>query len=270
MRRLLPIAALLLLAGCMSYHPRDFEVAEVHGEQLRLGLDDCTACHGDALDGTGSSSVSCDGCHPIGWREDCTFCHGGTSGDESGAPPRDLDRTQSEADTVFPPHRVHTDETMHGAYRCTMCHVTPDDVTSDGHVFDATPGRAEVDFSGGIAPDASWGGEGCSNNYCHGDGQENGDIDVTESNLRCDSCHAPPNVSGSGAAALSGEHREHIRHDIECAECHPNVDTAGRITIPVLHVDGEASINLGPDISWANGTCSGNCHNEQHDDRDWD
>jgi len=256
-------------AGCTSYHPRGFEEPAVHGEELRLGMQDCRECHGEALDGAGSSSVSCDGCHPIGWREDCTFCHGGTGGDTTGAPPRDLDRTQEEADTVFPPHRAHTEETTHGAYACSMCHAEPDDVTSAEHVFDETPGRAEVSFAEGLARDAVWTGDGCSNNYCHGDGQESGTIDVHASRLGCDGCHAPPTRSGAVAAALSGEHREHIRHDVRCADCHPNVDEAGELTIPVLHVDGEASVNLGPDMSWDNGRCSGNCHNEQHNNRRW-
>ncbi len=48
----------------------------------------------------------------------------------------------------------------------------PVDVLSAGHIFDETPGAAEVDFSGGLSPAGthfSFGNNTCAGN-CHGEG----------------------------------------------------------------------------------------------------
>ncbi|MCO4771045.1 MAG: hypothetical protein KDA24_13505 [Deltaproteobacteria bacterium] len=269
MDRILP-CLLLLLVGCSSsYHPPGFDDGTTHGDELKEGRDDCRTCHGDNLDGTGTSSVSCDQCHVDGWREDCTYCHGGQD-DDSGAPPRDLDGTTAAADTSFPPHTAHTSGSLHAPYDCVMCHVQPDDVLSVGHIFDSTPARSEVDFSGGIAPDASWDGLACSNNYCHGDGRIPGQVDATDGEQDCESCHAPPTTSGEIAAMLSGEHREHVVHQVECADCHPNVNVAGDLTNPTPHVDGQVALDMPNKITVDDGgRCTGTCHNEDHNDESW-
>lgn len=269
MPRLLLLALLLFVVGCGNdYHPAGFDDASVHGEQLRLQQDDCRACHGDQLDGQGSADVSCDSCHRPDWRTDCTYCHGGEETD-TGAPPRDLDGTVGADATSFPPHTVHTTETIHAARECSMCHVQPDDVLSVGHVFDSSPAVAEVDFSGGLADGADWGGIGCSNNYCHGNGREGGDVEVNDE-VGCGDCHVGPDASPQEANQLSGEHREHIAHNVECLACHPVVNAAGEITDPARHVDGEDTLEMPYGVTRdGNGRCTGECHNENHDNDSW-
>jgi len=271
--RLLIAASIVLISlaavGCSSgYHPAGYDDPDVHGTQLKLQQDDCRACHGDNLDGAGSADVSCDSCHADGWRQDCTYCHGGEDTDD-GAPPRDLDGTVDEANTSFPPHTVHTTETIHAPYDCTSCHIKPEDAMSVGHIFDSSRGAAEVDFSDGLAAGADWGNQGCSNNYCHGNGQEPGDVELGDT-MTCGTCHAPPDVSNEDSSQLSGEHREHIVHDVACFDCHPVVDSAGDIVDAARHVDGEATIALPNGITRdGNGRCTGECHNENHTNEGW-
>ena len=259
----------LLVIGCGDdYHPTGFEDPSVHGQQLKLQEDDCRACHGDQLNGLGSADVSCDSCHPVDWRTDCTFCHGGDETD-TGAPPRDIDGTTDPEATSFPPHTVHTTETIHAAWSCVMCHVQPDDVLSVEHVFDSSPAVAEVDFSGGLASGADWGGNGCSNNYCHGNGRDPGDVS-TDAEIACGDCHVGPDANAQEANQLSGEHREHIAHDVDCFECHPVVNEAGEITDATRHVDGEKTLELPYGVTRdGDGRCTGECHNEIHQNDSW-
>ena len=59
-----------------GYHPVGWVAEDVHGLAAKLQEDTCVACHGSDLEG-GVVGVSCDTCHPAGWRTECTFCHGG-------------------------------------------------------------------------------------------------------------------------------------------------------------------------------------------------
>jgi predicted CxxxxCH...CXXCH cytochrome family protein len=152
----------------------------VHGLYLRQGWLDCRLCHGADL--TGSDSIpSCDTCHtpadPPAWRTDCVFCHGGVE-DLSGAPPKNLDGTLTVAESMFAPHYDHINTAMTEPFDCVECHVKATDVLSQGHVFDDTPGMAEVDLGGGLSPQGTYAsGDGCQSLYCHGNGQgDNGAI----------------------------------------------------------------------------------------------
>ena len=267
--RYLPLLLLLVTLGCPSYHPPGYEDGGLHGMDLRMGTEDCRECHGEDLAGTGTSDVSCDQCHVDGWREDCTYCHGGLD-DDSGAPPGDLDGTMIREETSFPPHGIHTFETIKPAYDCVMCHVKPSDVLSPGHAFDATPGRAEVDFTGGIAPYTEWEANGCSNNYCHGDGQREGEIELPSPDLGCDGCHAPPTANGTVAQQLSGKHSRHVVNDVLCADCHPTVNVEGNLVDPTRHVDGQKTIELPSEMEISSeGRCTGTCHNKVHENYRW-
>ncbi len=151
-----------------------------------MNTEDCRECHGDNLDG-GTSGVSCDECHAPGWRTDCTYCHGGEDSD-TGAPPRDIDGTDVLEDTSFWAHTTHTTLTDGPAYGCNQCHVEHTSVTDEGHLFDDTPGRAEVVFDDGISADAEWRGDGCTA-YCHGDGQDPGEVELDGAAVACGTCH---------------------------------------------------------------------------------
>jgi len=254
-----------------SYHPDGFEDPAVHGLEAKLHEQTCTDCHGADL--SGGAGLSCDSCHPAGWRTDCTFCHGGVD-NSTGAPPESiLDET---TDTAFGAHTRHVEENTHAAFECSQCHTTPTDVLSAGHLFDSTPGQAELTFGAGLSPVASWTSAAlsCSNLYCHGNGQgNNGSVTVADAPLSCDSCH-PDQTSGRDAwDRMSGAHEDHLREGLTCQECHNDTTTNGTsIATPALHVNGSPDIAFsGYGVSRTSaGLCTGTCHGEGHTNESWD
>ncbi|HNH50704.1 MAG TPA: hypothetical protein PKY30_26960, partial [Myxococcota bacterium] len=147
--------------GSGTYHPEGWEDPTQHGMAAKLGEDTCVSCHGSDLGGAGTG-VSCDDCHEAGWRTNCTFCHGGTD-NNTGAPPVDIRNGQSNVMTAA--HTAHVEGTLHAPFACTECHEERTDVLSPGHflVGDSSPAVAEVLFTAGLSPAASWNGSGCSN-----------------------------------------------------------------------------------------------------------
>jgi hypothetical protein len=262
----LSLAFLTFILGACEHHEFGYGVSDVHPIDAKMNTEDCRECHGENLDG-GTSRVSCDSCHLADWREDCTYCHGGEDS-QNGAPPRDIDGTTDADDTSFWAHATHTTETDGPAYACTECHVERTTVTDAGHLFDDTPGRAEVDFSAGISEGAVWSNGSCTNAYCHGDGQETGDQELDGGDVVCGDCHAIASSGFAGIVQLSGEHREHFGHNVGCEVCHPNTDDGNDIENPTTHVDGEVTLDM-PDVTVDDGRCSGSCHGENHQNEDW-
>ena len=253
------------------YHPDGYDEATVHGYEMELGLEtDCRECHGSDLTGDGDAD-SCDGCHQAGWRDDCTYCHGGSMSD-SGAPPRDLAGLVDLTMLSFKSHTAHEEEIVHMGYDCAQCHVMPTDVLSDGHVFDATEGKAEVVFSGGLSAQGTYDGNGgCSNLYCHGNGQSNGSFTDGNDTPECGDCHAGPNSSALDLRNLSGEHFKHLREGVDCVDCHNTLNAQGEIGIASQHVNGTVEIDMGNEsITWNGATCDGSCHRENHRNEGWD
>ncbi len=253
-----------------TYHPEGWSDPAVHGLAAKMQDETCTDCHGADLTG-GGDAVSCDSCHEDGWRTDCTFCHGGQD-NQTGAPPLHISGEDDGDAATFIPHTAHVEDTsLHDAFDCTTCHLEPDDVLSDGHIFvgDATPGRAETDFSGGIASATTWDGAGtCSNDYCHGSGgSDDGTVTHTDSVSGCGDCHG----DSSSTSRLGGQHARHASEGVTCEECH--ADTASgssSIADPSHHVDGEVQVAFTEEwMSWNGSTCSGACHWELHWDRSW-
>ena len=252
-----------------GYHPSGWSSPDVHGLAAKLQEQRCTDCHGETLEG--GVGLSCDTCHPTGWRTDCTFCHGGDETPD-GAPPHDIDGTTDGIS--FPPHTAHVTKGIGPGFDCAQCHDKPTDVLSSGHLFvdDDTPGQAEVDLSAGLASQASWSGTGCTNNYCHGDGQgHNGTVVLDDAPMDCASCHAGPNSGESAWERMSGEHADHLEEGLDCHDCHGDT-TSDDATIadPSLHPDGEPTLALPGAMVRSGDTCDGSCHGENHDDRDWD
>ncbi len=250
------------------YHPEAWAEPTNHGEALKMGLQDCRQCHGNDL--SGQVGPSCDSCHQEGWRSNCTFCHGGTD-NPSGAPPRDLTGATVKELLSFQAHTPHVSASNHAPYDCIQCHQEPMDVLSLEHVFDSTPGRAEVRFSNGLSRAGRYDGDGaCANLYCHGNGDGVlGAFTHTEA-PNCTSCHggmASPNTW----ARMSGEHEKHLDEELECQDCHAaTVSDPTTILDPSLHVNGQKDVVLGPStMTRANGTCSGTCHGERHNSRRW-
>lgn len=247
------------------YHPEGWVEPEVHGLAAKLQTEDCRPCHGDDLRG-GTSAVSCDTCHMAGWRTKCTRCHGGMDND-TGAPPDDLNPDEPG---VFQGHAAHVTDQNHEAWDCDTCHKMPKDVLSAGHMFDDTPARAEVDMSQGrLSPEGTYdpATSTCADVYCHGNGRTKGTIEASAEPRECDGCHG--NVGNT--TGLSGEHRKHLREGVDCWECHGSVvDASNDIVDPLLHVDGLKEILFdNPNVTRAQGACSGTCHGERHRSERW-
>jgi hypothetical protein len=254
----------------MGYHPAGYAAPEVHGAELKLQVQDCRSCHGNELNG--GAGPSCDGCHQAGWRTNCTFCHGGTD-TMTGAPPRELRGTIDRDRLVFRPHTEHTTERNHAAWDCNQCHLKPSDVLSMNHVFDSTAGAAEVDFSGGLSPTATYAAGACSSLYCHGNGRtSNGQIEHTAARPGCDGCH-PSMTTRTRWRQMSGEHAGHLREGITCGECHAGTANAQGTGIAgvALHVNGQKDLQFTAAgfARSAAGTCQGSCHGETHRGRSW-
>lgn len=254
----------------IPYHPEGWERAGQHGLATNLQTEDCRLCHGDALRG-GIADDGCDGCHAPGWRSDCAYCHGQRQ--TRGAPPRDLDGQADPHLIRFPAHTAHVLGGSHPRYGCDQCHLDPVDATTGGHIFDDTPGRAEVVFTGGLSADGRYDGAGtCTDVYCHGDGnRRSGTVRDEGRALGCDACHADVEGDREAWPAMSGEHARHLGEDIACHECHAEViGEDGRLVEPRLHVDGSVSHGFATsNIVRSDGQCSGTCHGESHSSRRW-
>jgi predicted CxxxxCH...CXXCH cytochrome family protein len=252
-----------------------------HGIAAKMQEQACTSCHGADL--TGGAGPSCDSCHDANgdgtpddsWRTTCTFCHGGADGDATGAPPQDIDDNTNPATITFPAHRAHVYATdKHVAWDCTQCHVKPTNILSEGHIFlgDDTPGRADLHFADGLSPVGHYTGQTCSNLYCHGDGQgANGSIDADAGARHCDSCHPSLASDHNRWDSMSGDHEDHLDKDIGCHECH-GLTTADDVSIvpdPSHHVNGVADVKLPAGMSRVGNECTGSCHGETHDGRNW-
>ena len=277
-----PLIFLALLTACSGgkdssddtssasgqHHPDGYDAPEVHGLAAKLSEEACVACHAADLTGDGDA-VSCDNCHAVGWRTDCTFCHGGEV-DSTGAPPLDIDGSSS--DLSFAPHTAHVNDGLHAAYDCDQCHTKPVDALSDGHLFsgDSTPAVAELDFGGGLSTSATWDGAGsCSNLYCHGSGRgDDGEAAVGDDYSACSSCH-PDDTSRDLWISMSGEHREHLGHNVACDGCHGDTVSDMAIIDISLHVNGQPDLKLEDGMTWTDGTCNGTCHTEVHTNRHW-
>jgi hypothetical protein len=146
-----------------------------------------------------------------------------------------------------------------------QCHTKPSSALDASHLFDdASPGVAELVFTGGLSPQGTYTTGTCTNSYCHGDGKgPNGSVSVGDV-VACGDCHAVTSAWGS----MSGQHDKHLGEGIQCAECHPDVNAAEQITDKIPHVDGDVDIAL-PGTMTYGATCSGSCHGESHPGSTW-
>jgi len=252
-----------------KFHPAGWSSPTAHGTAAMLNDSNCTMCHGAELDG-GTSGQSCDTCHSDGWRTNCTFCHGGVDND-SGAPPKSIDGATEAADGAFPAHAPHVTGDTHAAITCAACHATPASATTLGHMFDETPGAAEVDLSGGLSPNGTFANLTCSSLYCHGNGQgDNGSVPLNKSGVGCASCHPGPESSSIALGEMTGRHKKHVKEGLGCYECHGEVfnDQYGTVD-GNLHVNGEPNVKMPDGITYVGSGCTGICHDEDHKNAGW-
>ena len=252
--------------GGDGFHPQGWVAPSAHGLAAKMGDQKCTMCHGGDLMG-GSSGVGCDDCHPTNWRTNCTFCHGGVH-DDTGAPPVDID---DESDGIpFPGHPSHVAVGAHQTYGCGQCHAKPADVLTPGHMFDSTPGQAEVTFAAGLSKAGSYTPGSCSNLYCHGNGQgANGSAKVGDSAATCSSCHAAQESGSTAWNAMSGRHRKHLKEGVKCWDCHSEVVNSTSFANAELHVNGTPNVKMPAGVTMSGNTCNGSCHGEYHSNFGW-
>lgn len=252
-----------------KYHPEGWADPTNHGMAAKLSEDTCISCHANDLTG-GSTGVSCDTCHEANWRTDCTFCHGGQD-NQTGAPPLDIRNGNTNVMTAA--HTAHVEGTLHAPFDCVQCHTKPTDVLSQNHLFiaDTTPAVSEVVFSQGLSPAAVWNGSGCSNLYCHGNGQgNNGTIQVGDT-VSCGDCHAVSATGEDSWNRMGGEHHKHLEKGFACVNCHGNtVNDSEQLTDVSYHVNGEVDLSLVSGMT-LNGdrSCSGTCHGKTHQSEQW-
>jgi predicted CxxxxCH...CXXCH cytochrome family protein len=223
-------------------------------------------------------ALSCDTCHtpadPTAWRTDCVFCHGGVE-NQSGAPPKNLDGSLSSMGAAFPPHDSHVRSAITDPLDCVECHVKAADVLSQGHVFDDTPGVAEVDLGGGRSPQGAYSrATGCQSLYCHGSGQgDDGAIAINAPAMTCDSCHAGMSSGAAAWSEMSGLHAFHLESGAGCQDCHEDTSSNGAsIADPSLHVNAIRELAFSAaGFAWDSSgrTCSGTCHDEAHSALPW-
>lgn len=57
----------------------------------------------------------------------------------------------------------------------------------------------------------------------------------------------------------------------DCDECHgTTVSGNDDVTTPANHVNGSVDLDLPDGMTFNNGSCNGECHNEEHRNRTWD
>jgi predicted CxxxxCH...CXXCH cytochrome family protein len=148
------------------------------------------------------------------------------------------------------------------------------------HMFDDTPGRAEVQL---VYPEATYDDRGgCDNLYCHGDGRTNGRVDHRDAPLSCSGCHGYLD----SLSDLSGPHEAHFLAPLAfppvttCSECHTEEIGEGPDGLPAIlsgleaHVNGEVELALPSDPAGDNmqtelngagqRRCNGTCHGVDH------
>ncbi|MEQ1567589.1 MAG: c-type cytochrome domain-containing protein [Myxococcota bacterium] len=257
--------------GGEGMHPDTWPDPSEHGIGAKFAQLECatSGCHGQRLAGDGGPA--CASCHDgvvADWTTSCTFCHGDReTGDP--APPQDIDDEDDPARISFPPHRLHLDASeLHADWGCPVCHQEPTDVFSPGHLQfggDASPGRAEVTFAGGLGAGGDY--EAATRTcdvYCHGPLTGTGRVSATDE-VGCGGCH-PTTVDAWEDADET--HEAHLDEGISCEVCHPT-GTAQQISSPADHVDGVLTLELPEGMTRSGGTCTGTCHSELHQGRSW-
>lgn len=244
-----------------QYHPSNW--FQDHRLATSLGQSDCRTCHGSDLAG-GAVGVSCDTCHTAGWRSNCLYCHGGTD-NQTGAPPVDLRGRSATSNSTVGAHTTHVKmaDRNHADYACAQCHLLPTDVLSTGHLFDSTPGQAELVFGGGLSPSGSYnsGNATCSAVYCHGNGRSDGTSPAHSATISvCTACHPSTTSTETEWRTMSGRHASHLHFGFHCDECHGQVvDTDNAFVNPDLHVNGVKNVvPLGGAFDGTN--CTTSCH----------
>jgi predicted CxxxxCH...CXXCH cytochrome family protein len=240
-------------------HKAGFADPTKHGAEAKVGLANCTACHGADLGG-GSSGQSCEDCH-AGWQKKCTFCHGGKD-NQSGAPPVSVAGQVASSASAVGAHSSHVmgPAKIAAAIDCSACHAKPADALATGHI-DPSPAEVAAAKGGAYAPASGT----CASTWCHG-GFPGGNAantpkwtGVGSGGAACGTCHAIGPSTGKHPAVY-GKHKS-----IACSKCHADtVDSAKAIVDPTRHVNGTKDVKVGSG-TWdpAKKSCDPACHGKE-------
>ncbi|MBK7539453.1 MAG: CxxxxCH/CxxCH domain-containing protein [Myxococcales bacterium] len=223
----------------------------------------CGSCHGAPPPPPHPTGNNCATCHPTmeeasltfrdpashidgkvdvvggGATGGCTSCHGSAT---SSAPPKDLSGDTAATAAGVGAHQAHlTTSAWRRTIACTSCHTVPLTADAPGHIDGDNMAELKFDTLNSVATynrQAST----CGNMYCHGNGRVSTSSAswITPGKLACTSCHT---MDGTG---MSGDHRRHLRENIQCSGCHADVINAGRTIInAALHVNGLHEVKMG-------------------------
>lgn len=252
--------------GALTVHPNGWATpatANFHGDAIRQtnwDMRGCRTCHGNTYNG-GTAKVSCRTCHTdVLGPEHCNVCHGSTA---NSAPPRDLSRNTDKSFRGVGEHQVHVLGTARAAAAsCTDCHLYPSGTIYDTlHLDTATPNKAEVVLSGGLAARATSGvtpnpvylepSGSCSNTYCHGQFKNGNGTNPMFWNggavlsAACGSCHGDITKPTQAEQALPKTSAQGGTHpnNLNCASCHSDVVNASlNFVNPSKHINGMLNV----------------------------
>lgn len=222
----------------------------------------CGSCHGAPPPAPHPADNNCAKCHPTmeegsltfrdpashidgkvdvvgsGATGGCTSCHGSTN----SAPPKDLDGNTAPTMPGVGAHQAHlTASPWRRAINCSSCHVVPQTSDAPGHRDGDNVAELRFDT---LNPQATYAvaTSTCTNTYCHGNGRTSVSSKswITPGKLACNGCHA---TDGNG---MSGDHRRHVRENVQCVSCHSQV-AGPNLTIvnATLHVNGVREVRMG-------------------------
>ncbi len=236
----------------------DTTSSNFHANTAVRSLSSCKVCHGQNLDGSTGFGGSCGRCHDRPgqpWATNCTMCHGGTD-NATGAPPKATWGRQADPVRTGA-HTAHVTQGANGAvFDCSVCHVTPADALTPGHIDGET---ATVRFAGvavptGVTPTFDRATAGCASTYCHGATLSGGSktspvwTSTGTGQADCGTCHGvppPADVHPPVSSNLAG-----------CNPCHPDTVSASGAIVPRSaggkHIDGTIQAASGHDADWMN------------------
>lgn len=250
-----------------DYHPAEWVTPNdrsstlFHGGFLRSqkwDLNGCRKCHGAQLKG-GITEISCTSCHENN-AAGCKTCHRTVSND-AALPATTLSGNINPLGGSLGVHAIHVKNNI----PCSECHKVPEEMMSEGHLFDDDNRnsnlRAEIVFGpiaskDGYQPSYNPTQKTCRGVYCHALGPKPKVVSWNGvGTVSCGSCHSVPHKSKPyGGYDCSLCHQQSVERCNEGeADCLPTGDGIG-VKFIAAHVDG--NLGLGRDGA---GSCS-SCH----------
>ena len=258
--------------GSANHHGRNYFLTNQQRDEHDVA---CTQCHGADYQG-GVVGVSCNNptCHGGQDWTSCTFCHG--TPPSQNQPPFGVGGEVSTGTLAVGRHGPHlASSSTHVAFACGICHTVPaaGDVSHAlGYVPSIDPSdpghHGDLLFSAqATTQGAPVTARGTCVGACHSNGRDGAPNAVpywaggSWAVGDCANCHSNP--------PANGEHGKH-RTKATCNECHPPADSSS-------HLNGSRDTAAPPGMTFiapggpcgAAVTCTGSCHDKDHQDECW-